>query len=129
MDTAGRARRVMWTQVVISLVLGITLFFAYGPVHGLSAVYGGAMSLLVTLLLSRSVRRAEDVAQTDPKRGMTLLYVGAVQRFVVLVALFAIGLGLLKLKPLAVLAGFAATQFAQLINARAMTRDSEGERK
>lgn len=128
-EIAGRARRVILAQAVVTALLGTGLLLAWGPLHGLSAVYGGLVGFLLTLLLSRSVRRAAVVAETDPKRGMIVLYVGAVLRFVFFLAAFAIGLGFLDLHPLATAAGFVAAQLAQLVNARTADRTNEGELK
>lgn len=128
-EIAGRTRRVMVAQIVATALLAVGVLMGWGLLHGLSAVYGGLVGFLLTLLLSRSVRRAAVVAETDPKRGMIILYVGAVLRFVFFLAAFAIGLGFLDLHPLATAAGFVAAQLAQLVNARATDRTNEGELK
>ena len=125
MELAGRTRRVVIAQVLVGAVLAVVLLLAFGPHRALSVMFGVLIGLSLTLLLSRSVRRAGDTAETDPKRGMILLYLGAVQRFVFLIAAFALGLAVFGLDPLVVAAGFVAAQFAQLVNAREMTRDNE----
>lgn len=127
MDISGQARRVITAQLVAATVLGLVMFLAFGLSHGLSAVFGCLVGLALTLLLSRSVRRAAEVAQTDPKRGMTMLYVGAVQRFVFVIAAFALGYAVFGLNPLAGFVGFAAAQLAQLVNMRGTTRTNENE--
>lgn len=127
MDISGQVRRVVIAQGLVAAALGIGLFFAYGPRDGLSAVFGVLVGMALTLLLSRSVRRAGEVAATDPKRGMTLLYVGAVVRFVFVLAAFALGLAIFGLNPLLVAVGFVAAQLSQLVNARGKTQDTENE--
>lgn len=127
MNIHERARRVVGAQLVLAAVLGIVAFLVYGSLHGLSAVYGVLVGVMLTLLLNRSVTRAEQVAQTDPKGGMTVLYVGAVQRFFLFIAAFAVGLAGFGLDALATAVGFVAAQFAQLVNARGMTRNNEEE--
>lgn len=124
-ELAGRTRRVIVAQAVVGTVLAVGLLLAYGPHPALSAVYGVLIGTMATLLLSRSVRRANEVADTDPKRGMVTLYVGAVQRFLMVIAVFVLGLAVFGLSPLAVAGGFIGAQFAQLVNARSMTRDNE----
>ena len=121
MNIDGRARRVMTAQLIVAAVLAVTAIVMFDTHHGLSVVYGGLVDLVLALLLGRSVRRAEEVAATDPKRGMTVLYVGAVQRFFLLIAMFAVGLAALRLDALAVVTGFAAARVAQVISARGMT--------
>ena len=56
---------------------------------------------------------------------MVMLYVGAVQRFLFLIAAFALGLAVFGLDALAVAGGFVCAQFAQLVNARNVSRDNE----
>ena len=57
--------------------------------------------MLVSGYLSYGVLKAEKVAQTDPKKSLGILYFGAVQRFVMVVGLFIVGLAIFKLEPLA----------------------------
>ena len=75
-------------------------------------------SIALTLLLSHGVKRAESNALQDPKKSMGILYLGAVQRFVLVLAFFIVGLGILKLEPLAMALGFGLTQFAFVFNMR-----------
>jgi len=75
-------------------------------------------SIAITILLSHGVKRAEREALQDPKKSMGILYLGAVQRFLVVLALFIVGLGFFKLEPLAMVLGFGLTQFAYLVNIR-----------
>lgn len=128
MNIDGRARRVMAAQLIVAAVVAVAAVFAFDTLHGLSVVYGGLVDLVLAMLLGRSVRRAEEVAATDPKRGMTVLYVGAVQRFFLFIAMFAVGLALLRLDAPAVAVGFVAARLAQLVSARGMagTHDEEG---
>ena len=125
LDITGKMRRVLGAQLAVGAILGVVLFVAAGPLQGASALYGGLIGLLLTLLLGRSVQKASEVAKTDPKGGMTTLYIGATQRFVFVLAALAVGLALFKLSPLAVATGFAAAQLAQLINARGGARNDE----
>lgn len=127
MNITGQARRIMTAQLVVTAVAGLGAFLLFGMLQGVSVVYGGLVDLVLTLLLSRSVRKAEAVAATDPKAGMTVLYVGAVIRFFLFIVMFAIGLALLRLDALAVAVGFVAARFAQLVGVRAATRNNEPE--
>ncbi len=127
MDISGQVRRVLLVQALAGAALGTGLFIAYGLLHGLSVGFGVLVGMALTLLLGRSVRRAGEVAATDPKRGMTLLYVGAVVRFVFVIAALALGLALFRLNPLLVAVGFVAAQLAQLVNARGTTQGTESE--
>lgn len=126
-ELKGRTHRVYVAQAVIGSVLAGGLFVAYGSHLALSAVFGVLIGTLLTFLLSASVKWAGEVAATDPKRGMVMLYIGAVVRFFVLIAAFAVGLALFGLNAMLVAAGFIAAQFAQLVNARGLSRNNEEE--
>jgi hypothetical protein len=127
MNITGQARRIMTAQLVVAAVLGLGALVFFGQLQGLSVVYGGLVDLMLTLLLSRSVSKADAVAATDPKAGMTVLYVGAVIRFFLFIVMFAIGLALLRLDALAVAVGFVAARVAQLAGVRNVTRNNETE--
>ncbi len=86
--------------------------------QGLAALYGALSSIVLVYLLSRCVTRASEVALHDPKKSMVTLYLGAVQRFVLLAVLFAIGLAVLKLDPLACLIGFGLAQLTYVVAAK-----------
>ncbi|MFP5344916.1 MAG: hypothetical protein ACLGGU_04680, partial [Gammaproteobacteria bacterium] len=59
-------------------------------------------------------RRVARVA--DAGKGMLLLYLGVVQRFLLVLALFALALGVLKLDPLASIVGFGLSQLGYVIS-------------
>jgi ATP synthase protein I len=80
------------------------------------------ISVLGTYLLARRVERAGRIAHQNPKKSMQLLYVGAVQRFVLAAALLGCGLVLIKLEPVALLAGLALTQLAYMMAMRGTSR-------
>jgi len=115
---SGRAARLLKIQFTVGLILG-TFFLIYsGTFDGLSAFYGALIAISSTLLLRRGVNRANDLALTEPKKSMGVLYFGAVQRFVLVLALLIIGLGILKLQALPVLSGFVLAQLGFLFNVR-----------
>ena len=109
--------------MAVQLVATVVVAAAFGFTRGggwsaLSAVCGGLTSLCIVWLLRRGVRRASEVALADQKKSMMILYLGAVQRFAAVIALFALGLGVARLDPLAMFAGFAAAQAGNFISAR-----------
>ena len=121
-DLAERTRRIVGWQILASVVIAIGFLIGAGAAHGRSALYGGLVAVILTLLLSRGVKRAEASSAHDPQKSMVILYVGAVLRFVLALVAFALGLAVLKLEPMAVFIGFAAAQFSYLINARGMAQ-------
>ena len=121
-DLAERTRRIVGFQILASVVIAISFLIGMGAAQGRSALYGGLVAVILTVLLSRGVKRAEASSAQDPHKSMVILYVGAVQRFVLALLAFALGLAVLKLEPMAVFIGFAAAQFSYLINARGMAQ-------
>lgn len=113
-----QARKVIGAQLLVS-VLVAGCFLLQGVWESLSALYGGMASVIIALLLRRGVRRASQMATISPKKSMAILYVGAVQRFVLVLGLLALGIAGLKLNPVAVCVGFAVAQVGYLVNTRA----------
>jgi len=116
-DLAAKARRVVMMQLATSVIVAL-LFLIQGAWDALSAFYGGLASVALALLSIRGFKRADVHALSDPKRSMMILYAGAVQRFVAVVVLLAVGLGAFELAPLAVFIGFALAQASYLMGVR-----------
>lgn len=120
MDIAVRrvqanAKKVLVLQIIIAVVVAIACGITKGGWFGISALFGGFVSLTVSWLLRRGVLKANEFAQEDPKKGMTVLYIGAVQRFVAVLALLGIGLGVFDFAPLATIIGFGCAQVAYAV--------------
>ncbi|GEM_PF-5335085 len=118
-DIASNAQRLLRTQLLAAVIAGL-LFLAQGQWAALSALYGAFISLSTTLLLSRGMHHAERLAGEDLKKMQAILYGGAAVRFVLVIALFLLGLAVLALDPLATAAGFGLAHAAHLINLRAL---------
>ncbi|MEW5756879.1 MAG: ATP synthase subunit I [Pseudomonadota bacterium] len=114
----AKASKVLRAQLVLTLLAVLGFFLLKDEWHALSALCGGLVSVSLLLVLRRGIRRASEVAMHDKKKGMAILYIGAVQRFVLILVLFALGLGVLGLDPLAMFAGFVLAQASNLISAR-----------
>lgn len=112
----GSVRRLLSIQTIL-VALAVATFLVLGsPPAAASALYGGVIALLSATLLGHGVQRAAETAQAAPEIGMRALYFGAVLRFVLVLVLFGVGMGLLRLAPLPLIAGFAVAQLAFLIN-------------
>ena len=116
------ARRVITVQAAIAAIAALGFGITAGISGALGALFGGAISVASSLLLRRGVVRAGEIAATDPKKSLMVLYFGALQRFVLVVALFALGLGVFKLNPLAAVVGFGAAQLAYILVMRYLAR-------
>lgn len=123
MNTASReiiaaTRKIIALQVGVGALIAAAFFVAKGQGEALSAFYGGLISVAVAFLLGRGVVRAAEAARQDHKKSMVILYLGAVQRFVLVLVLFGVGLKGLNLAFLPMIAGFAGAQLAYLANMR-----------
>jgi hypothetical protein len=80
-----------------------------------SVWFGGGVAAINALLLARCSRRDAQAPERSPQQSLAAMYLCVLQRFVVIALLFALALGAMKLKPLAVLAGFIAGQVVMVI--------------
>jgi F0F1-type ATP synthase assembly protein I len=125
------ARRVVWLQVAITLVMAGVAYGLYGAQLALAALSGGLVSVLNGALLAwrmcrtalRSAHAAHD--SSGAHHQLRLMYFYAAERFLAVVALLGICMVVLKLSPLALLGGFVVGQatllIAQLILSRFKT--------
>jgi len=116
-ELAAKARWVISTQLIVSTIVAVA-FLTKGTWESLAALYGGLVSICISMLLLWGIQRANAAAKVDPGKSMRILYVGAVQRFVLVLGLIALGLALFKLDPVAMIAGFALAQAGYLIGSR-----------
>lgn len=108
-------RTLLIIQLVIVL-LGVVVSVQYfGQDAMLPALYGGAVALANTLLLSERIKKFDELAKTSPQTSVLTLMLGVVQRFVFVLIALGVGLGALKLLPLPVLGTFMAAQLAFII--------------
>ena len=121
-ELTRETRRVTGLQLLIGGLTAAGFFVAKGLWEAQSALYGGFISVVVTYMLARRVERAGEIARQNPRKSMQLLYIGAVQRFVLVAALLGCGLILIKLEPLALIVGLALTQLAYVLGMHAAKR-------
>ena len=125
-ELTGKSRRVVIIQLLVTLALAVIflgrgwfagqgLFSGPGLWDALSAIYGGMSSVALALISIGGFKRANEIALSDPKKSMMILYIGAVLRFVAVLVLLGIGLGVFKLAPIAVFIGFALAQASYLM--------------
>ncbi len=99
---------------LVSAVSGVFLVIAT-PLAAGSSEFGGAMAAVNALLLTRCARRDARAPQRTPQQSLAAVFLCVAQRFLVVTLLFAFGLGVFKLEPLALLAGFVAGQLMMVI--------------
>ncbi|MEE9157068.1 MAG: ATP synthase subunit I [Gammaproteobacteria bacterium] len=106
----GSIRRLLATQCLLVVGVSAIVLVVSGVLEAQSAMYGGGIALLSSWMLGRQVFAAGDAAKARPGKGAAMLYLGVIQRFVIVLGLFGLGIGLLKLPPLPLIAGFAVAQ-------------------
>ncbi len=109
-------RRVLVIQLAIVLTVTAAFLVMQGGYAAQSAMYGGAIALFSTWLMGWRITKAAHTAARDVNQGAFVIYAGAVQRFLLTLVLMALGMGSLKLAPVAILAGYAVAQLAYAFN-------------
>ncbi|PID33820.1 MAG: hypothetical protein CR955_00780 [Thiotrichales bacterium] len=108
-------RSLLVIQAILVL-LGVAVSFFYLADEGiLPAAYGGAVAIANTILLSRRLDSAGEMAKENPEGGVLTLYLGVIQRFVFVLVMFGVGMGVLKLLPPPMLGTFAIAQLAFML--------------
>lgn len=121
-EIVAAVRRVVALQAGAAALVAAGFFIGKGQWAAVSGLYGGLISVVTAILLSRGVIRAADAAQQSQKKSMIILYLGAAQRFVLVLVLFGAGLAVVKFEPLATIVGFVAAQLVYVIGMRAGPR-------
>lgn len=111
--------KIMRSLLVIQAILvlaGVAVSYYYLGENGmLPAAFGGAIAIANTILLSRRLDVAGAMAKDNPEGGVLALYLGVVQRFVFVLVMFGVGMGVLKLFPPPLLGTFAVAQLAFML--------------
>ena len=114
-DLYNKARGVISKQLIASAGTAVFFYIYYSGWAALSALYGGFVCIAASVLLLRGVSRASQAASESPGKSMTILYVGAAQRFLLVLALLGAGLALMKMHALGLLLGFGLAQLSTML--------------
>lgn len=109
-------KRLFLIQAVLMLIGAGISALLWGAAESLAAFYGGAMVMVITALMHWRHRLAALVADKDAGRSLRIIYRTAVERFLLTVAMFAVGIGVLKLEPLALIGSFAFVLSGQILD-------------
>jgi len=107
-SVTSQRQRLLFIQLSVGLVCAGFFFFYSGQWQAWSALYGSGICIVSAYLLGGGVARMAD----NTASGAWYLYGGAVARFVLVLVGLAVGMGILRLDPLAVLVGFVIAQLA-----------------
>jgi F0F1-type ATP synthase assembly protein I len=106
---------VLIYQAVIAAGAALVFLVLQGRLQALSALYGGLITLLMTLLLRRRVTKFTEAAAQGNAAGAA---VGVMLRFLWVLLLFGLGFAVFKLDPLASIIGFGLAQLGYVIAMR-----------
>ena len=113
---ADALRRLWLPQLLLVAAMSVVFLIASGPHPAASALAGGAIAAVNAGLLRACARRAARRPPASGEQTLRALYRCAWQRFVAVSLLFALGMGVAGLDPLAVVAGFVAGQLPLLFS-------------
>ena len=105
-------RKTLTVQTVLTLVAAVVALLTKGDRFALAVVYGGAVTIVGTWLHAwRLLKIATTGEENDPTQVGAEVLKGAIFKLGAMIGLLAIGMGVLKLDPLAVLIGFTVAYF------------------
>ena len=110
------ARAVLVSQAIITAGVALVFLVLQGRLQALSALYGGLVTLLMTLLLRRRVTKFTEAAAQG--NAAAAAAVGVMLRFLWVLLLFGLGFAVFKLDPLASIIGFGVAQLGYVIAMR-----------
>jgi len=116
------ALRMVLVQVAFTIFIAVIFYLQQGNEFALAALYGGAVTFASTLLSAWRTEAAIEADRQHADPGMLELYQMMVMRFLLVVGLLALGLGWLKLAPIALVSGFVAAQVGQIFAPARMKR-------
>ncbi len=107
--------RLLLYQLALVAAISVVFLVSVSPLAAGACGFGGGIAAVNALLLTRCARRDARAPQRTPQQSLAAVFLCVAQRFLVVTLLFALGLGVLKLKPLALLIGFVAGQLVMVI--------------
>jgi F0F1-type ATP synthase assembly protein I len=112
-------RRVLISQAALATVVSLGLVVAGASDHAAaSALYGGALGLLVSSWLAWRLERATAATLGDRSRATRLLYGALLQKYLIISAALVLGFKVFGLAAGPLLLGFAVTPIGYLAAAR-----------
>jgi len=112
-----RIRRVIGLQAVVLIAAGLTAATFWGVEAAKGAWFGAAIGLANTLMIAWRMNpsAAAQEGEQSAQRHLRQFYRSWIERYVLLLVLFALALIGLKLLPVALLSGFILAQAAWIV--------------
>jgi ATP synthase protein I len=102
-------------QLALIAATSVIFFMIYGAFQAGSVWFGGLIAMTSAQWLEWRRRRVDQGPALSAGESMRVLYRTALERFVWVLLLFALGLGVLQLDPVALITGFIVGQLALLL--------------
>ncbi len=106
----GPTTRVAAMQLAILLAAAGIAWFVWGEKAAVSAAYGAAVALIITLLMLARERESQARAEWTAQRHLGQFFRLEAERFILAIALLALGFLSGKTDPLALVSGFVLGQ-------------------
>ena len=103
-------------QLLLVLLASLGFFVASGGFQAGSACFGGAVAMVNVLLLEWRRTQADRRGAMTAGQSLRVVYRSVFERLVLVAGLFVLGMGVLRLDPQALLAGFIAGQVALIMS-------------
>jgi len=111
-NAARSVRKLAILQLLLIAATSVIFLMINGAIQAASVWCGGLIAMANVLLLEWRRLRADSGRALSAGESLRLLYRTAVERFVLVLLLFAVALGTLQLDPLALITGFIVGQLA-----------------
>lgn len=111
-------RSYIISRQIISVLLATLGGYLWNPEEfrlAISIFYGGGITILASLILAWRLGRATQLAADKDDKAILYLYLGSIERLVIAVACFALGVLKLKLDILPMVVGLISGQLGFLI--------------
>jgi len=111
-------RRLSLTQLAFVMIAALVALLQKDSGFALALIFGGLISLVGTWVHAWRVHLATEAANDEYEKGLGIdsseLVKGSVLKFIVVIALFLLGMAVIKLEPLAIVIGFVSAQMSFL---------------
>ena len=107
-------RRLLFWQLIIIFFISSAVWVYYGYYYAISFSYGGSLTILVTLLRGWRLKKINNSLKNT--FSIIHIYIGAIERFILVILGMGIGMGGLKFLPFPMIMGFTITQISYFFN-------------
>ncbi len=104
--------KLIKNQAIIAICVSFLALLIFNVSTFLSCLYGALIAISATLISSWRISRAGNLKAHGIHQGYIEIYLGAIQKYILTLVLFALGMGGLHLAPVPMIVSFALLQLA-----------------